>query len=531
VIVEELISKWGFEVDTKPLDSAEQKVENLKHRMLHLAEAAVEFFSVASVFEFAHATAEAGEAAAISAAQAGMTTKAYQELAYASRVMGLSEEDVAMSFMRLSRAMEAAKKGSTDQAQAFRKAGIDVRGLTSDQVFMRLADHMSHMKDKAAQVDMAMSLFGRGGARILPLLKQGSAGLRKFREEAHEMGMVLDEDAIEKSEEFQHALHRIQLAFIGIRNSVGIGLLEPLTKVGEVFLDWVQTNREWISTSLAAALGTVAGHLKVMWNILSGLWKSLNGVVQAFGGWERVLKLVMLALGVLISYQVIAGIGAIGLAVVELIAGFEGLSAMVLAVQASMLLMPLLVGAAIVALGLVVEDFVAFFQGRNSVIGTVLNYLAEKWPKTFAVLGAAISLVTMPLRAMIESFRAAIDLYDLFTGKISGSEYLQQLKQHAMNTFVPDGSLGGMIGFGKNENVAGSASSQLGFTPGATPFYKMGGANTHEQHNNVTVPMTINVGDGANAVDISKATQKGIQDGLGPIFRGAKESYSGGGGY
>ena len=123
-----------------------------------------------------------------------LSTTFLQELGFAGSMSGVSMEDAANAALILSRNVG-------EGADVFAKLGLsleELRGLSPDEQFRRVAEAIRQIPDPARQTALALEAFGRGGKEILPLLRQGFGDLA---DEAHRLGVVLDEDAIKKGDE------------------------------------------------------------------------------------------------------------------------------------------------------------------------------------------------------------------------------------------------------------------------------------------------------------------------------------------
>ena len=88
--------------------------------------------------------------------------------------------------------------------------------------------------DEVQKAALAQDVFGRSGTRLLPLLKEGSEGIAALRQEAHELGVVFDQDAANSAAEFSDSMTRLKARFQGIAFTVARNLVPTLTKI----IDW-----------------------------------------------------------------------------------------------------------------------------------------------------------------------------------------------------------------------------------------------------------------------------------------------------
>lgn len=200
------------------------------------------------------------------AAQLGMSAEAVQELGFASSQAGGSVEVMTVGLRSLSNQAQTAAKGGKDAARAFKDAGINAKDITSgkvplDQALGQIADKFASMPDGAKKSALAMDLFGRQGMRLIPLLNEGSAGVGKLRQEARELGVVIDNDTAAALEGFGDETDKVKAQMDGLRNQAIAAVLPMLSELVKNLQDWIKANRELMVDALTAAL---KGFLYVM---------------------------------------------------------------------------------------------------------------------------------------------------------------------------------------------------------------------------------------------------------------------------
>ncbi len=87
----------------------------------------------------------------------------------------------------MSRNIIEAARGSASARQNLARLGLtiaDLTGLSPDQQFELIADRLSRIQNPANRATIAMEIFGRTGASLLPLLSTGAQGIQELRREA-----------------------------------------------------------------------------------------------------------------------------------------------------------------------------------------------------------------------------------------------------------------------------------------------------------------------------------------------------------
>lgn len=132
----------------------------------------------------------------------GQSTEQIQEFQYASDMIGVSYDRVKDSLKEITNKMQEAQNGSEDTAKAFETLGVKIEGTdgnlrSADAVFYDVIDSLGNMSNQAQRDALAMDLMSESAQELNPLIEVGSEGLKKYTDEAHEMGYVLDNEAVE----------------------------------------------------------------------------------------------------------------------------------------------------------------------------------------------------------------------------------------------------------------------------------------------------------------------------------------------
>lgn len=134
---------------------------------------------------------------------------------------------------------------------AAQKLGVD-QGMLIDKMrefggideFKRLADQVKGAGDEQAQLNKALEIFGGEGAKILPVLQQGAAGLANMEAEARRLGLALSPEQIEKSRAAWSTYEETLVNLKGLGKQIGTALLEPFGLAAAGLGSFIETFRE-----------------------------------------------------------------------------------------------------------------------------------------------------------------------------------------------------------------------------------------------------------------------------------------------
>lgn len=159
------------------------------------------------------ATLDAADAVSIFAKQSGLGARAASELQFAATKAEVSTEALAKGFKSMQLLLSEASTGSKQAAEKLAEVGLSLeilRGLQPDQQFSLFADAVSRIVDPSDRARVAVDLFGKAGADLLPLLTEGSVGISRMRQEAIDLGKSLSEADLEKLDQADDALKRLK---------------------------------------------------------------------------------------------------------------------------------------------------------------------------------------------------------------------------------------------------------------------------------------------------------------------------------
>lgn len=569
--LDELVVALTFDIDDKPLKDFSDKVVNLGTSIAALAGTMAA--GATAIFGVAKATANAGDEAIKMAQKVGMNVEKLQELIYAGSLADLTAEQIGGSMRFLNRNLEQAATGSKEAAEGFKDLGIDIKNADgslkgSDQIMSEVAARFEKMPDGIKKSAVAMKIFGKSGADLIPLLNGGAEGLSKAAQEARDYGLIIDEEAARASEEFNDNLTRLQAMATGITRTVGAKLIPIIGNLVDKIMDFVKANRGVITSKIDRFFSGLAVYVERAWRILMALTDAVEGLLEVFGGLENVLKAIGVGFLIFTSGSILYGIG-------KLIGAFSLLGKMITLANLKALMIPILIGAAVVALGLIIEDIVSFFQGKDSVTGIIVEKFKAMFAeleKGFDGLGSTtkgfITALLTPLRALIGMFQNILDLVDVVRGKMDFKDFAGNVGKRLLANFGVglDGSLKGALGLTTTEKkepagqaaqavsasrtapagplqspsrTAPEAAAPLMMAPPASVSQSAGIAPTssdiispiqRSSSVNLTAEnnITVYAAEGQSPSEVGRAVAQETNGGLDGILRGAQRSFSGG---
>lgn len=205
----------------KELDQAKRKLSNFEGSASKTAKQVGRVLGAAAVAAatglayMAKQSIDLADEMSKAAQKIGVTTESLSQLRYAADLAGVAGASLDKSLQKLNRSMSEATITSTSKAaMAFKALGVEVKNAdgslrSSDAVFDDLADKMAGMRDGATKTALAMDIFGRSGADLIPLMNGGAKAIQAAREEADRLGQTIDGKAAKAAEQFNDNMNRL----------------------------------------------------------------------------------------------------------------------------------------------------------------------------------------------------------------------------------------------------------------------------------------------------------------------------------
>lgn len=323
--------------------------------------------SVAGLVGLAKGALEAGDRMNDLSQSTGVSVESLAKFKKAAATSGTDIDGVAKALVKLSKGMLEASAGNKQASAAFKALGVsitDSKGSlkASDEVMIQVANRFKAMPDGVAKTALALKLFGKAGAEMIPMLNMGGDAIEK-------LGSKMTTAFARKADEYNDKLAMLSGKVGALGQDLFLTLLPALTAVTDAVSKAVQGLNDLPGPM--KELATAGVLLAIAWGPIGGLVK---GASVAF----------------------IAGTAAIEAFQVQLaLAAMEGIPAF----EAALLSVPI-VGwaAALAALGValyannqefrgwanaikdtVANDFVNAMKVMADAAAGAVKYISDKW--------------------------------------------------------------------------------------------------------------------------------------------------------
>ena len=186
----------------------------------------------------------------------GITVEALSRLQYAAKLSGVELSGLQTGMNALARNMAAGSEAFTQLGVAITNSDGTLRSSVS--VIGDIADRFAGMEDGATKTALALGIFGRAGADLIPLLNGGSAGLAAMAQEADNVGATISGTTAKAAERFNDTLSKIEATMGGVVNKVMAAALPALQSLADTLASpEFASAAEWLAKTVIGALSGI----------------------------------------------------------------------------------------------------------------------------------------------------------------------------------------------------------------------------------------------------------------------------------
>lgn len=290
--------KYKVELDDSGLDKEVSKTESSLSSKFGKAaggigKAALAGFSVGatavagltkSIMDGAKQTAAYGDNVDKLSQKIGISAEAFQEWDY---VFGQNGADISIletGMKTLSSAVADAGNGSKSAVEKFDKLGLsfeDLGKMSQEDMFGAVLAQLQSMPEGAERTALAADLLGKSAMELGPLLNQTAEDTEALKQQAHDLGAVMSDEAVKDAAAYTDAMDNMSHAVDGAKNQLAGSLLPALTDITNGFagmiagsegaVDQIVSGFEDLATSLTDAIPGVV-------DLITGLVESIATV-------------------------------------------------------------------------------------------------------------------------------------------------------------------------------------------------------------------------------------------------------------
>ena len=202
------------------------------------------------IYGAAMEAAHFGEEIEHAALKTGTSAEQISALKFAADQAGVGFDSLQHGLLLLNRNVEGLAGPSKAAAAAMEHLGItstDAHGrlLPTHELLLRIAEAFHAGKARGEEAAVAMGIFGRSGAELIPLLLQGSSGIEALERQAHKLGVTMTDEDAESAENLARQMKAVSAEIEGIKLRVTEYLLPTFSLLAATLLRSDDAWDEW----------------------------------------------------------------------------------------------------------------------------------------------------------------------------------------------------------------------------------------------------------------------------------------------
>ena len=225
----------------------------------------------------------------------GISVEDLSLISFAAERAGLAQKGFNSSIRRFSKRLVDAKADTGQAKKAYAELGFTLDGLRklkTDEVFKKVSESLSLIKDDSKRARLAQRLFGDEGVKMSTLLKNGYAGLNKEMELGRQSGALITRKEADDAAKFNDSVQEMSTNISGVFKSLAFELLPEIKSFVTTSINWIRENKDLVKTILkvTASLGGLVASLTFISMSVTGIM----AVGNAIGFVGTVIKGIML---------------------------------------------------------------------------------------------------------------------------------------------------------------------------------------------------------------------------------------------
>lgn len=240
--------------------------------------------SAAGLGALVKSSLDSADALAKLSQRVGISVESLSTLIPVAELSGVSAEKFEGGIRKLAVRMLEAATDTDDAVRSFAAVGVafanqDGTLRATDEVLLDLADKFQTLPDGAEKTAIAVELFGKSGADLIPFLNQGREGVTALAGEMEALGLQLGGDTARRAEVFNDSLSKIRFAVTAIGNRIIEAFLPAMNRMAQGLVESAKQGG-----TLRAVLDGILLVLKTLALGAATVGKAFVALGEAIGG-------------------------------------------------------------------------------------------------------------------------------------------------------------------------------------------------------------------------------------------------------
>ena len=348
----------------------------------------------------------------------GVSVESLSKFQQAANASGTSIEGVGGAMIKLNKGLAAGTGPAADALKAIGVSATDASGKlkTTDAVMLEVADKFKAMPDGAGKTALALQLFGKAGADMIPLLNGGSKAVT-------DLSATMTGDFAKGADSLNDKLAALQGKLLALGVNIGTALMPALNVIADLVMN------------LANAFAAMPGPLQAIVGAVVALTAAFVVLAPAI---SAVISIAGVLAGLKIGATIAGWAALAGPAITAISAAFSSLLAFLTGTLLPGLLAffsgpvgwTVLAVAAVVAMAILfrkpLTDFALWLVGWGKPVGQFFKGLWDGMVQMAKTAAAAVKSVFVGMAAAIKGVMNGVlrGVFNSVNGAINNINFL-----------------------------------------------------------------------------------------------------------
>lgn len=220
----------------------------------------------------------------------GVSVESLSKFQQAAKASGTDIEGVGKALIKLNKGLADGKAADTLKEMGLSATDASGKLKSTDQVMLEVADKFKAMPDGAQKTALALKLFGKAGADMIPMLNGGRSSIESLQ-------ATMTGKFAKSADELNDKLAAMQGKLLQVGVTLGTALMPALTAIADVVMR-VATEFAKLPEPIQNLIG-LAAIIAVAWGPVTGV---ISGVISAFAAFGPAIAGMTAALSGLLAW-------------------------------------------------------------------------------------------------------------------------------------------------------------------------------------------------------------------------------------
>jgi hypothetical protein len=219
-------------------------------------------------------------------AKIGMSKQAYQEWSYVLGQNGMDVNGLQMGMKTLVAQMDGAASGTEKSVEMFEKLGVSIydsngQMKNQEEMFKEVTMALAAMENGTEKAALANGLLGRSGSEMMPMLNNGAEGITDLTERAHELGLIMGDDAVTAGVVLGDTLDDVKKSAGMVGTKIGVALFPILQKVLDMVLQFMPQVQSIFDSLAPILIGLMDSLMPMLFSLAESVFPMIISLFEA----------------------------------------------------------------------------------------------------------------------------------------------------------------------------------------------------------------------------------------------------------